>query len=61
MAPANTRGSGPKLRNFATRIRGERERIRRWLRRESGSFARFERRVEELARELRESPPHQAS
>jgi hypothetical protein len=61
MARANTGGSGLELRNVAKRIRRERERIRGWLRRERGSFARFERRVEELARELRESPPHQAS
>jgi len=62
MARVSTRGSLLKVRDSVKRLyRKEGEGFLRWLRRERGSFARFERRVEALERKLRESHREQPS
>jgi len=52
MARAHTRGSLRKVRESVRQICRGGEELLVWLRRDCGSFARFERRIEELQRVL---------
>jgi hypothetical protein len=62
MTRASTRRSLLKVRQSVEHLcRTKGEGFLRWLRRERGSFARFERRVEALERKLRESRREQPS